>query len=40
LLNTTTKKTTTFYVGSPDPGLLQAQKCGRVKYMVFFIIRP
>jgi hypothetical protein len=25
------KKHTTFDVGNPDPGLRQAQKCGRVK---------
>jgi hypothetical protein len=29
LLNT--KKTTTYDVGNPGPGLGQAQKCGRVK---------
>ena len=28
-----TKKTTTYEVRNPGPGLRQAQKCGRVKYI-------
>jgi hypothetical protein len=32
---TTQKKTVTYVVGNPGPGLGQAQNCGRVKHLYF-----